>query len=194
MIRYDNDKLLYIIGAIGLVLGLVYDLNINSFGLHYINQITYLVFGWNNNVFMKGLPYIAVGYYCNKNYERVITKQKIGIIIYALSSLIMVSMYYLNNYVGSIVLYPLQAISLFIIACKPSIKNISIKFSKLCRNLSSSIYYLHTVFKYGLASVLFNYIASGYMQIFVVIMLSIGVYGIVKKFNIRPLMWILSIK
>lgn len=194
LIRYNKDKLLYIIGAIGLVLGLIYELNINSFGLHYINQITYLIFGWNNNVFMKGLPYIAIGYYCHKNYGKAIIKQKAGIITYVLSSLIMISMYYLNNYAGSLVLYPLQAISLFVIACKPATKNISIKFSKLCRNLSSSIYYLHTVFKYGLASILFNYISSGYIQIFVAIMLSIGVYCIVKRFNIRPLMWLLSVK
>lgn len=42
--------------------------------------------------------------------------------------------------------------------------------------------------KYGLASVLFNYNASDYIQIFIAIMLSIGVYCIVKRLNIRPLM------
>lgn len=47
-------------------------------------------FGWSNNLFMKGLPYVAIGYFLSKNYDTLIGKTKSAIILYSLSSIIMI--------------------------------------------------------------------------------------------------------
>ena len=99
-----------------------------------------------------------------------------------------------NGYYNLLCLYPIQAICLFVISLLP----IKYRFNKMilegCRNLSFCIYYLHTVFKYGLATLLFNYISSGVGQVFTAILLSTIVCFIVKKLNIKLVMWLLSMK
>ena len=193
LIKYDLEKLLYAIGFCGLILGLLYDANFNVLGIQYINRLCYLIFGWSNNLFMKGLPYVAIGYFLSKNYDTLIGKIKSAIIFYSLSSIIMIILYSYGYY-DLLCLHPIQAICLFIISLQP----IKYQFNKLilegCRNLSSCIYYLHTVFKYGLATLLFNYINSGLGQVFTAVLLSSIVCYVVKKLDIKPVMWLLSMK
>lgn len=142
---------------------------------------------------MKGLPYVAIGYFLSKNYDTLIGKTKPAIILYSLSSIIMIILY-LYGYYDLLCLHPIQSICLFIISLQP----IKYQFNKLvlegCRNLSSCIYYLHTAFKYGLATLLFNYINSGLGQVFTAVLLSTIVCYVVKKLNIKPVMWLLSMK
>lgn len=64
---------------------------------------------------MKGLPYVAIGYFLSKNYDTLIGKTKSAIILYSLSSIIMIILYSYDYY-DLLCLHPIQTICLFIIS------------------------------------------------------------------------------
>lgn len=192
LVKYNKERLLYFIGIVGLILGILYDANFNMFGMQYINKLFYVIFSWSNNLIMKGLPYVAIGYYFNKNINKVKNNTKIAILLYVISSALMIIFFKNGNYQW-LSFYPLQAISLFVISNKPLNISNPILF-KNCRNVSSCIYYLHTAFEYGLATTLFANVTNSVIQVLITILLCTGVCCIVKKLNIKPVMWLLSIK
>ena len=193
LVRYKKFKLLYIVCIIGLIMGFIYDASIGSFGMDKMHQLFYTVFSWSNNVFMKGIPYVSIGYLFYK-YEKLLRISiKKAILIYVLSSVGMIIIYEIGIK-SLLVLYPVQAICLFIIVNRLTGIDINIYITKLLGNLSAAIYFLHTVFIYGVIDYFFGINASVLLKFVVSVAMSIGVYFVVYKFKIKSVQWLIGAK
>lgn len=137
-----SDLLLCSVIIIGMILGVLYDLKID----YPINTIFYKVFSWSNNIVMKGIPFVGLGWIISK-YEYVEKKistktfQILCIGIFFLSTSLNILMF---KKIENGVFFPIQAVSIFlysksICACKEI-------NTKSIRNISSCIYLLHQVF------------------------------------------------
>lgn len=58
--------------------------------------------------------------------------------------------------------------------------------------MSSAIYFLHTVIIYGIIDVIWGIDTLIPLKFCVSVLLSIGVYMIVRKFKIKPVKWLLG--
>lgn len=63
-----------------------------------------------------------------------------------------------------------------------------------CRNMSSAIYFLHTVFIYGIIDSVFGVDSPIIMKFSISVLLSIVVLFVVKKMKIHPVKWLLCVK
>lgn len=192
--KYNQEKLLYCLAFIGFLLGILYDANITSFGMGVIHKIIYSLFSWSNNLFMKGIPYVATGYYVRKHVNEI-KRCGLGkaILLYVAASIGMI-MIYNAGFQQWLCLYPIQAISLLLICCQDIKCPLNQHITKNCRNLSSVIYFLHTVFIYGVVDSVWGIDAAIALKFFVSIALSIIVYWIAKTFKIKSLNWLLAIR
>lgn len=193
LVRYNKFKLLYVVCIIGLIMGFIYDANIVSFGMDKMHQLFYTVFSWSNNVFMKGIPYVSIGYLFYKHEKLLRISIKKATLIYVLSSVGMIIIYEIGMK-SLLVLYPVQAICLFIIANKLTGIDINIAITKRLGNLSAAIYFLHTVFIYGVIDYFWGIDVSILLKFLASISMSIGVYFIVHKFRIKPMKWLIGSK
>lgn len=153
--RQKLDKALYCISIIGLILGILYDANVTALGMRWMHQAVYAVFSWSNNLFMKGIPYVAIGYFLRRNINRCCFNAWKTAFIYVLASIGMIIIH-VCGWSRWLCLYPIQAVCLFIITYQSKDFRLSKSISRICRNMSSSIYFLHTVFIYGVIDVIWG--------------------------------------
>lgn len=93
-----------------------------------------------------------------------------------------------------LILYPLQAISLFLMTYKLTESNINTTITKQLGNLSATIYFLHTVFIYGVIDYFFGIDAPVFLKFFLSIVMSVAVYLVAMKFKIKPVKWLIGSK
>ena len=91
-------------------------------------------------------------------------------------------------------LYPIQAGCLFLMACQPIRGEISKSLCLTCRNMSSAIYFLHTVFIYGIIDPVFGVDSPIIMKFSVSVLLSIVALCVVKRMKKHPVKWLLCVK
>lgn len=82
----------------------------------------------------------------------------------------------------------------FCMACQPIRGKISKSLCLTCRNMSSAIYFLHTVFIYGIIDSVFGVDSPIIMKFSISVLLSIVVLFVVKKMKIHPVKWLLCVK
>ena len=186
---------LYIISICGMAIGILYDANVNVLGMRVIHRVIYFIFSWSNNLFMKGIPYVTIGYLFYKNKEKYSLKKIDKIIIgYTVSSIAMIIIYVLGKKEWLCV-YPLQAVFLFMGTI--SIGNntsFNESITRICRNLSSSIYYLHTIFIYGVIDVICGTDSMILLKFGIAVILSVIVYVIFEITGNKTLKWLIGVK
>lgn len=191
---HQKEKILYIFAVIGLIWGLIYELNINNGILALANRTVYLFFSWSNNVLMKGLPYVTIGIFFSRHTEvHQMFSKKILLITYVLTSLCCIGLYCFAGEVA-VLFSPLQAILLFFISVQPITLNLNKNVSHFCRNISSSLYLIHTVIIYEIVDKIWSISSPILFRYVMTIGLSLIVYYFVKKSHLKPLYWMLSIK
>ena len=196
---------LFVFIVIGLLLGLNYDcfgdVVSNNF-LGIINKFFYTLFSWSNNFIMKAVPYMGIGYLFYVKKDRIHLNSTILCVFFGILSGLNISIFFIQYfsdiaifqhiYFSYIINIP-QAILFFLIAIniKTEInKNISLIF----RELSSSIFYLHTYFIYYVIDPILGVESNFLFKFFIAVFASITVYIIVKKLRIKPLMYVLNIR
>lgn len=193
LVRKNHEKILLGFAILGLLWGFVYDANVIFPGITFINKLIYVVFSWSNNFIMKGIPYVAIGYFTKKYALQYKVDIKKSVSIYVFSSIIMMILYMVGKS-NLLILYPIQAFSLFLIALYKPHKHIENRVTKTCRNLSSSIYFLHTLF----INIVFNLILHCnipmFLRFMIPIIISILIYIFVENKNIMKMKWLLGIK
>lgn len=193
LVRYNKEKLLILLSVIGLILGFLYDANVALPVISDLNKIFYTVFSWSNNVIMKGIPFFATGYFIRKYGSNVKINKVLLAGIYGAACIIAVLLFRFDKGVY-LILYPVQAISLFLFAIQPTELVNNGKFNTVCRELSSSVYFLHTVFIYGLVDLVWSVNAPILLKFAVSVGCSAVVYIIVKFSKAKSLCWLLNIK
>ena len=98
---------------------------------------------------------------------------------------------YILNIKTLLILYPVQAICLFLIANGCICKGLNTKITKELSNLSCAIYFLHTVFIYGVVDNFFGISSSVILKFVISITMSIIVYLITWK--IKSVRWLLGV-
>lgn len=192
-VHFGKEKLLCCFGITGLLLGIFYDANVTFFGMDVIHKIVYSIFSWSNNVFMKGIPYVAFGYFLRRKREQLHFKIGKLMVLYLAASIGTIFLYTWDKEQW-LCLYPVQASCLFLMVCQSTWSKISKNLCLSCRNMSSAIYFLHTVSIYGIIDPIFGVDSPIILKFSVSIVFSIAVLYIVKRMKIYPIEWLLGVK
>ncbi|MGN1051160.1 MAG: acyltransferase family protein, partial [Acutalibacteraceae bacterium] len=201
--KYHLKKLLKVLIVIGILLGIAYD-SFNGL-LSYtpyriINNLFYQIFSWSNNFIMKGIPYMGIGYLLVTYKTKLKTpfyvtvfvlSTALNILLFFAYDITHISFFEQNSLCNQF--FFLQAISFFIISKNVKI-NISQKASLICRELSSSIYFLHSLIIYYVIDIIFGIDLNFFLKMLFAIVLSVAVYCIVKVTKIKLLEFALNIK
>ena len=190
---------MYILAAIGLILGYIYDIGIQQGFWGQFNNLIYFLFSWSNNLLMKGLPYVALGVFMSRYEKRENLNRTTLVMVYSALSLTAVLIYvtcypYNIDAVKIINHVPFQAVLLFLIAIQPSEVVIKKEITDHCRNLSTTIYFVHTIVIYQVIDRLWTIYSPVLLRFLVAVTLSTGVYCVAKVWKFKPLLWLLAIK
>lgn len=194
--KFKFKKLMYALVFLGISLSIIY----NCFGdtefiaFQLIHKAFYFVFSWSNNVIMMGFPYMAIGYaFASGDFH---IKRKTSAVLLVLSNVlnpllyIVLVHYHVVDAGSYCLLYILQAVSLFALAFNSTV---SVKNSVVFRELSNSIYFLHTTFIYWLMDPFMKFMPNPFLRAGLSVILSLVVYFIVKKLKIKPIKYLLSV-
>lgn len=183
--------------VVGLILGVFYDNKgmFNSSFINYINKGFYYVFSWSNNFIMKGIPFMGIGFLLAHYHQRfTINNQKLLLMGLLSVSALSVLLYYLRfPFVG---LFIIQAVLCFLLSV--SIKtNIPKRMSLVLREISSSIYFLHTFLLYYVIELIWGRKLFIPIKVLFALTLSLLAYWtiklITKKKVIKPLCFMFNI-
>lgn len=198
-IRCRRERLLYVIAVIGLFLGFAYDAGFTCLFFGKLNQLFYGVFSWSNNFLMKGLPYVALGTYFARHERRLPCHGLHLPAAYISVSLISIVLFCCLNKSGMqlaryMFFYPIQAALLFLMALRFDPASANAKVGDTLREISSTLYFLHTIFIYRIVDVLWSVNAPILLKFSISVCLSLMIYWIAKRTKFKPLCWLLSIK
>ena len=194
-----KERLTYILAVLGICLDLIYQTDISLPGFRTFNQLIYLVFSWNNNFLMKGLPYMAIGVYFANYCGGWTLKVKHLLVAYVSAFLIHVVVFAVVHSAGGnpdrfTILYPIQAILLFLVSVSAECSVIPESIIRECRSVSSAIYCLHCFMIYYVINPIIGINANVFIRVTVAVGLSVGLYWIVKTIKFRPLMRLITLK
>lgn len=195
-IRYEKENLLYVLSSIGLLLCFAYDFNLSFGPFTYLHTLFYTIFSWSNNFLMKGLPFVTIGVYLSQRRGNCpSSKLMLAYLLISAISIAYFSFCYFHNLsnIQYLCLYPLQATLLFQIAIQ-SKRSIHPYICHFCREISSVVYFLHTVALYYIVNPLWSVYASIPLKFSFAVLFSLCVYVIAKATRFKPLCWLLSIK
>lgn len=158
--KKQSDILLVIVMIIGISMEIAYTCFFGVLSeiplLGYILKLIYIVFSWENNFLMYGIPFTGLGYLISKRGLYILPRVSfavfciatgVRIVEYLLPSLIPNKTFWENNCIS--IAFILQAISLFLFS-KEWKPNISTEKSLLIRRLSSFIYFSHAIVLYNI--------------------------------------------
>lgn len=183
-------KLMYILSFIFFIFGVLYSgfqgMAENNIVLSCLFKLTWIIFACERNFLMVGWFYMGIGYYFS-THKININLQK-SIILFILFTIFKFSESYLNslslmNGNKICIFQSLQAIAFFLIALNLKL-NFMEGYSKIMRELSSTIYFTHFLF----IDILNPSQTGNTIKTFIeVIILCLMFYFIVKKINNKKL-------
>lgn len=191
-VKFRKEHILYVLAAVGMILGLIYDAEISQGILGVINDIFYKIFGWSCNALMKGVPFVTMGMVLGKYSFTIRSKTLLWGSYLGINVLSVVS-WFLMNRPNVVMLFPIQTLLLFLITIQPTNIKITQENSKIFRDLSSTIYFVHSIFIYCVLDVLWPKDIHMVIRWTATMILSGAVYFVVKKLRWRPLCWLVAI-
>lgn len=199
LLIHKKERLLYGMAAVGLLLQTVYRANISVFGLGYVNTLFEYVFSWDNNVVMTGLPFVTIGILFARNETRLSIASGKLLAVYGVLGAASMSIFALSYRYRPDLLYllspgNLQAILLFLIALQPGKRPYSGKLCSSCRDLSTCLYYLHTIFIYQVADLTVGLHAPVLLRYAIASLPPVAIWFLVRRLDWKPAKWMLSMK
>ena len=143
---------------------------------------------------MKGIPYVAIGYFISTHLvsvERLTLRNYL--VVYAVVILLSLLVYDGTPKMMH-VSYPIKATVLFLIVTQIKATNVSEVHSSTCRNMSTVIYYLHTLFIYFIIVPLFGVDSPILLKLGMAVMGSALIYLFAVKVNWKSVNWLLSVR
>ena len=202
--KRDSNKLLVFATVMGLLLALLYTCfqgALSQFTLYqYYRNAVYVVFSWENNFIMYGIPFMGIGYLISKcNVNVTVRVSATALVVTTLLRffefnlpVIFPGVFWENNDLS--VAFIFQAIAFFLLMkeISPGIKQST---SLTIRSLSATIYYTHVFFLYELLNpVLLEYtslpVYADWMiapKVFAVLLLCTAFYITVRAINNKKL-------
>ena len=183
LIRLNKEKYLWILIFVGLLAGAVYDNHqfFDSKIVSIIHDSIYFVFSWSNNFIMKGIPFMGIGYLISKNSaEHQLPSVEILSAAFLLASFTNVVIYL--HGIDFELMFIVQAVTYFCFSIQYKLK-IKYKSSLVIRELSSSIYFLHTIFLYFVIEKIWSPELFIPLKVTCSILMSLIVYSCIKQLN-----------
>lgn len=201
--KFKRKHLLYIFIILGLFLCLCYDsfdkLLINT-PLGLVNKAFYTIFSWSNNFIMKAIPYMGIGYLMvNIKNKFSLPTLWISFTFFSILSVLSFFAYDLTKlHIFNVISFGpiisiIQAVLFSLLAININLK-ISTKLAVILRELSSSIYFLHTYFIYYVSNIIFGIDFYYMLKVLIAVIGSVVVYVVAKRTKFKPLMFALNIK
>ena len=194
-LQAGRKRLLAWLSILGFLLGLGYEAELPA--LHDINAVFTFIFTWSNNVVMKGLPYVTLGCFFSAHEEDLPDRKGPLLMLYAVACVLNLTVFCASvgrmDAPGRYVLfYPAQAVLLFLIAIKCKLP-LSEAVSTRCRELSSVIYLMHTVFIFLFFERSWALYLSPFIKFGGAVLLSAAGYYAAKRLNMRWLCFLLGL-
>ncbi|MCI6995619.1 MAG: acyltransferase [Eubacterium sp.] len=198
--KKENEKLLLVGMAVGFILEIAYSCfrgilsNVELFRL--IFNAIYFVYSWEFNFFMFGIPFMGIGFLVARHNKSL--KSNYAFLLLILSTMMRIveynlpvwfpSTFWRNNEIS--LFFILQAYAFFMLG-KDIQLGINYNTSKLLRELSSCIYFLHAIVLYELMNPLLERytelpIYSGVMifpKVVVVVLICSMVFIAIRKID-----------
>lgn len=195
----NKKNFLYRIAAVGLCLKILYSAQIDFAAFNLVNKLIYVIFSWDCNALMTGIPFFAIGIFISeKQIPPQLTTIKLFTIYSAVSILSVVCYFFAKaneaNPERFLYFYISQAILLFMIGIQWDIPRISSQTSEFFRDISSAIYCLHNlVIEYILGKVipLSQFFIGKYAFILFICLI---VFWIIKRTKISQLYRLVTLR
>ena len=200
LLRRDRKKLLYVIGCIGFVMRFIYDMQFSApiFGMYY--QLCELVFGWNCNFIMTGLPFFTLGVFLLDHLDTLEKLNPVRLtMLYLLVNAAAAACYRITlgngmRLVDMLPYYAVEAILLFILGIRAGALRIDRKIVTWSRELSTAIYCLHNLAMAYILGEVVPRSAHLIVNYAVVIAACTMAYVVVKTLKIKPLYRLITLK
>lgn len=197
LMHWRLEKPLYVVAALGLVLRYCYDLQIGLPVVSQINGLFYYVFSWSNNVVMSGLPFMTVGLFFARHGQKISVPGGMLIAGYAFASALHVLLWFsfgvTNGNLSCSLFFPIQTVSLFWFGLQTQTRA-KPQTALAAREISAVVYFMHTVFIYGVFDAFFGVDSSTALKLFGSIALSVVTYALVRALHFKPLHWLFGMK
>ncbi|MBU5337310.1 acyltransferase family protein [Intestinibacter bartlettii] len=189
-IKKDKVKIMYIMSSILFLFGVLYVGFQNSLGkniiFYYMFRLTWIIFACERNFLMVGWFYMCIGYYFATHEINIKLSKSIKLFVFF--TILKFSESFLNSLTlldGNeiCIFHSLQAIAFFLIALNLKLDCIK-KYSKIMRELSSTIYFTHFLFIDILNP---TQIGNTLITFIEVMILCLTFYVVVKKINNKKL-------
>ena len=190
--------------AISIIIGLSMEIMYSCFSgvllqipiLCYFPKIVYLMFSWEYNFIMFGIPFVGIGFFIAKYDLRL--KLKYSVFIFILATILRIfefniplifnNQFFAENTIS--ICFIFQAIAFFFASISLDLK-IDDKKSLTIRQLSSFIYFSHAIILYNILNVLLQKFTTIpiYEPVFilpkfvVVLLICVVIFCIIKKIN-----------
>jgi len=184
---YKNKlNLMYLLSFIFFMFGILYsgfqNMLSDNILFSYLFKLTWILFSCERNFLMVGWFYMSIGYYFSTH--KVNFKMPTLVLLFCICTILKVGEYYLNssgilNGNNLIIVQSLQSVIYFLIGLNLNI-GILDKYSKIMRELSSTIYFTHFLFIYIIDSTQKGNTITTFL---VVLSLSTIFYFVIKKLN-----------
>lgn len=194
-----KEKLLYLLTGIGLTLGVIYNGGVSVFGLDHVNQLIYTLWSWPNNLLMTGIPLMTIGI-CFARYEaRLQLSLRRLLVLYLLIAAGSMAFFAwakasAPELIDWVMPGVVQGALLFLMALCPTERVWPQKFCTDCRDLSSCIYFLHTIFIYNVADNTVGLFAPVLLRYAIGLLPPVLIWLIVRKLDWKPAKWMLAMK
>lgn len=186
----NKIKLMYILSFGFFLFGIAYAGCQEALGnnpiFYYLFKLTWIVFSCERNFLMVGWFYMSIGYYFStRNIEM---RASVAVLLFFIFTGLKFGEYYLNlsglfggNSIS--IMHSLQAVSYFLIAINLQLNSLS-KYSKIMRELSSTIYFTHFLF---IDIIDPNQVGNTIITLVIVLFLCLSFYFLIKKINNKKL-------
>lgn len=190
---------LYIIAVICLFWGYSYDADLKIPLLFQLNQMMYVVFSWSNNFMMKAIPYVTIGFLIHEYKDQLHFRLTPLILSYLLLGAVSITLFMQLpidklSHTKYFFFYPIQAVLLILIGLSYGKPLPNHRVYIIVRELSVSIYFLHSLIIYKLIDPIFSVYSPVGFKFISSLILSTLIFIVAKKLKWKPLCWLLSIK
>ncbi len=186
-----REKLLYFLAGAGFLLCILYALDLPLFRMY--NRAVYVLFSWEYNFLMQGLPFFTLGILCSR-----LTKSKRPGLIPSLCSYLLLTGMSLWLYPtvpeSSLLLCPILSLLLFRIGISVENAPCLAKISPHCRDLSGALYCLHGLAAEYVLGELIPWSACYPVNCLTVIAVCAAVYAVVTTIRWKPLYRLITLR
>ena len=185
----------WLLCILGLILQIVYGMNLGSGIGGWIHRVFYFVFSWENNSIMCGFPLMFLGSVFAKHEQTLRNRQKLPIaLLYIISIIAAFFVYQVDHSLTWIPFGLLQALLLVSFCLIPSRRQAAVpdRLCRFARNLSSVVFLSHCLILILLDEVF--HIWNSFLQFSIAVLSALLLLLLISRLNYKPINKLFMVK